>query len=202
MDSSETHNKSIKRQYLLRNMLSKSCEKLIALFFQNVKGVKVLSVRLGSVELEIEPSLIAEAEIDKHFEELGFPVVKDPDLLVVEKTKTAAIELIHYAYNTNSLIRNSEYISDRIQIPYEKISKIFSRVTGTTLEKYIILLKIEKAKELISNNEFTLSEISYMLGYSSVHYLSNQFKKVTGITVSGFKENPQPYRRTLEELVG
>ena len=182
-------------------MLSKSCIKLVQMHFEKIADVKIIKVNLGFAELEFDASKIKSAQIEKHFDELGFAVVKDPDVELVEKCKVAAVELIHYAYNTSSLIRNSEYISDRLQMPYEKISKIFSRVTNTTLEKYIILLKIEKAKELILSAELSLSEISYMLGYSSVHYLSNQFKKITGVTVSDFKENPKMHRIPVEELI-
>ncbi len=100
----------------------------------------------------------------------------------------AAIELIYFSNNANSLIRNSDYISERVQQPYSKISRVFSYVTATTLEKYLILLKIEKTKELLIHNELSLSEIAYQLGYSSVQYLSNQFKKITGFTVSQYRD--------------
>jgi AraC-like DNA-binding protein len=182
-------------------MVSKSCIKLIELAFTGKAGVMVKKVRLGEVELEIDTALISEQQVFDLFDQLGFQVVQDPEVEIVEKIKLAAIELIYYANNANSLIRNSDYISERVQLPYDKLSKIFSRVTATTLEKYIILLKVEKAKELLTNNEYTLSEISFMLGYSSVQYLSNQFKKTTGITVSEFKEAPQKYRRSLEDLL-
>lgn len=88
-----------------------------------------------------------------------------------------------------------------MQIPYSKLSKIFSSETGVTLEKYLILLKIERVKKLIINNEYTLSEIAYMLGYSSVQYLSNQFKKTTGFTVSQFKNGAQVERIPLENIL-
>jgi len=101
----------------------------------------------------------------------------------------------------SSLIRNSDYISDRVQVPNDKLSKVFSLVTNITLEKYLILLKIERAKELILNSEYTLSEISYMLGYSSVQYLSNQFKKTTGFTVSQYKNGAPVERIPLENIL-
>lgn len=189
------------KSYCLKNMVSKSCIKLIELALTGKEGLMVKKVRLGEVELEIDPTLISEKQVQDLFDHLGFQVVQDPEVEIVEKIKLAAIELIYYANNANSLIRNSDYISERVQLPYDKLSKIFSRVTSTTLEKYIILLKVEKAKELLTNNEYTLSEISFMLGYSSVQYLSNQFKKTTGITVSEFKESPQKYRRSLEDLL-
>ena len=156
---------------------------------------------MGEVLLSYDPGKTTANEINGYFTQLGFNVINDPDIIITEKIKTAAIELILFANNTNSLIRNSDYISERVQLPYDKVSKIFSKVTNTTLEKYIILLKIEKAKELISNNEITLSEISYTLGYSSVQYLSNQFKKTTGYTVSQYKELPRQERIPLENLI-
>ena len=191
----------IQETFYLKNMLSYSCIKLIEMVFAQKDSVKLLSVVLGEVTVQFDQEVISRHAIVDVFKELNFDIVRDPDVEIVEKTKIAAIEIIHMSFNANSLIRNSEYISDKLQLPYDKISKVFSQVTGSTLEKYIILLKIEKAKEMIVNNEYNLSEIAYMLGYSSVHYLSNQFKKTTGVTVSQFKDNPSAYRKKLEELV-
>ena len=188
-------------KYLLRNMLSKSCVKLVSLYFDNLENVEVKKVRLGEVLLSYNPESINSFEIEKKFSELGFTVVTDENESLVENIKVAAIELIHHANNMSSLIRNSDYISDRVQVPYDKLSKVFSSVTGTTLEKYLILLKIERAKELILNSEYTLSEISYMLGYSSVQYLSNQFKKTTGFTVSQYKNGAPVERIPLENIL-
>jgi AraC family transcriptional regulator len=187
--------------FYLKNMLSYSCIKLIEMVFIQKESVRLLSIVLGEVSVEYDNEIISKNQIIDIFKDLNFDIVRDPDVEIVEKTKIAAIEIIHKSFNANSLIRNSEYISDKLQLPYDKISKVFSQVTGSTLEKYIILLKIEKAKEMIVNNEYNLSEISYMLGYSSVHYLSNQFKKSTGVTVSQFKDNPSAYRKKLEELI-
>ena len=182
-------------------MLSKSCVKLVELYFGNLDGVDVKKARLGEVDLIFDPEKVNPGTIEKGFEELGFAIVADPNDLIVEQIKIAAIELIHHANNMSSLIRNSDYISDRVQVPYDKLSKVFSSVTGTTLEKYIILLKVERAKELISSSDFTLSEISYMLGYSSVQYLSNQFRKITGYTVSQYKNGAPVERLPLESIV-
>lgn len=187
--------------FYLKNMLSYSCIKLIELVLSQKESVNLVSIVLGEVTVKYDDALITKNEIVTIFKELNFDIIRDPDVEITEKTKIAAIEIIHKSFNNNSLIRNSEYISDKLQLPYDKISKVFSMVTGTTLEKYIILLKIEKAKEMIVNNEYNLSEISYMLGYSSVHYLSNQFKKLTGVTVSQFKDNPTAYRKKIEELL-
>lgn len=191
----------ITERYLLQNMLSNSCIKLAEIYFGHLSGVEVLKVRLGEVTLRFDPVKISRTEIEKGFTEIGFAIIADPNLALVENIKVAAIELIHKANNMNSLIRNSDYISDRVQIAYDKLSKVFSSVTGTTLEKYIILLKIERAKELILKDEFSLSEIAYMLGYSSVQYLSNQFKKITGYTVSQYKNGAPVERIPLEQII-
>ena len=185
----------------LRNMVGKSCIRLIEVYFKNVPEIEVKRVELGFVELQYEPKKITPKQIESHIKEIGFGILKDQDEQLVEEIKIAAIELIHYAYNTNSLIRNSDYLSDKLCLPYTKLSKVFSEKTNSTLEKYLILLKIEKVKELLVNEDYTLSEIAYMLGYSSVHYLSNQFKKITGVTVSDFKKDPAAYRIPLDELL-
>lgn len=182
-------------------MLTRSCVHLIQLRFQEVDSVEMERVRLGFVSFSYDDSKTTLPSIEAIFRDLGFQPIKDPQQELVEKVKIAAVELIHYAYNANSLIRNSEYISERVEEPYEKVSKIFRAVTGTTLEKYLILLKIEKAKELIIQDEHTLSEISYLLGYSSVQYLSNQFKKTTGFTVSQFRDLPVKERKPLENIL-
>ncbi|MBL1232452.1 MAG: AraC family transcriptional regulator [Flavobacteriales bacterium] len=191
----------ITEKYLLRNMLSKSCLKLVSLYFDGIEGVELKKARLGEVTLTYDPQKIQTFEIEKGFSELGFTVVTDANESLVENIKVAAIELIHHSNNMSSLIRNSDYISDRVQVPYDKLSKVFSLVTNMTLEKYLILLKIERAKELILNSEYTLSEISYMLGYSSVQYLSNQFKKTTGFTVSQYKNGAPVERIPLENIL-
>lgn len=182
-------------------MLSNSCIQLIQLKLSLLKGVSVNQVRIGEVNLNFDNSIIKEQVIIKELRNIGFEPILEVDQLLTEKIKQAAVELIFYSYNTNSLIRNSDYISEKLQLPYDKLSKVFKKHTKSTLEKYIILLKIEKAKEMLTHGEFTVSEISFMLGYSSVHYLSNQFKKTTGITISKFKENPNKYRVPIENLL-
>lgn len=192
---------SVYKTFYLRNMLSNSCVKLVEMCFVNSEGIEIKKISLGEVELVYDEENVKVESIEKKFADIGFTVISNQNESIVEKVKIAAIELIFKANNMSSLIRNSEYISDRVQLPYDKLSKVFSTSTGTTLEKYIILLKIERAKELLSGNEYNLSEISYMLGYSSVQYLSNQFRKSTGITVSQFKNGESLERIPLEDLL-
>ena len=116
----------------------------------------------------------------------GFELLNDKRSILFEKIKLVIIEMIHYADelpDTNF----SDYLSKKLNYNYVYLSKLFSEIKGTTIEHFIILHKIEKAKELLIYNELTLTEIAYKLHYSSVAHLSNQFKKVTGLTPSFFK---------------
>lgn len=187
-------------QLRLKDLISKAGVRLIEVALKYAPGIELHYVRMGEAGLYYDASLHDEAAIHQIFQELGFPILNDPEDEIVERIRIAAIELIHYAGNVNSLIRNSDYISERLELPYDKLSRIFSRKMGRTLESYLIQLKIEKAKELIVSGKYTLSEIAYMLDYSSVQYLSNQFKKVMGITVSQFKEDPNAFRRAIEDI--
>ena len=115
----------ITKKYLLRNMLSKSCLKLVSLYFDGIEGVELKKARLGEVLLTYDPQKVQNFNIEKGFSELGFKVVTDANEFLVENIKIAAIELIHHSNNMNSLIRNSDYISDRVQVPYDKIFDTF-----------------------------------------------------------------------------
>lgn len=189
------------RKYHLRNMYSKSSIQLLEMVFSADEEIEIVKIQLGEVQLNIKTAIDCDGRVRSILEKFGFEIIENSEDLLVEKIKLAAIELIIFSFNSNSLIRNSEYISMKLQMPYDKISKLFKKVTGSTLEKYIILLKIEKSKEMLLSNEFTVSEISYMLGYSSVHYLSNQFKKITGQTITEFKEKDKNTRIPIENLI-
>ena len=128
----------------------------------------------------------------------GFEVIENKDLIVVEKIKSSMIKLIFYGNNTNSILRNSDFLSQTLNLPYSTLSKLFHKYQGVTLEKYIIQIKIEKVKELIGYNELSLSEIAYMMGYSSVAHLSKQFKTITGFGVQDYKKDL--HRRPINSI--
>jgi len=107
---------------------------------------------------------------------------------------------VHYSNNVNSIIRKSDYIIEKLNMSYQNISKLFSRHENITLEKYIILQKIERCKELIWQKEYTLSEIAYMMDFSSVQHLSNTFKKITGYSVTDYKKNGILNKRTIDKI--
>lgn len=192
----------IYKEIQVANMVSRSCIKLVQVYFEHIDGIQIRSVRLGHASYDYCSTTIHPRQIEVHFEKIGFKVLKDQNNKMAEQIKTAAIELIHWSNNTNSLIRNSDYIADKIGEPYNKLSRIFSDTFHITLEKYIILLKIEKVKRMIIEGNYTLSEISYYMGYSSVNYLSGQFKKITGETVSKFKRTANKFNLTpLEDII-
>ncbi len=191
----------LKETFFLKNMFSNNCAKLIEYVLNEKEGITIISIELGKLIVEYNNTLVSKEQIGFWLDELGFGIIIDPNQEIVEKTKLAAFDLIFKSLNTNSLIRNSDYISEILQLPYDKISRVFSQVTGVKLEKYIILLKIEKIKELLIENEYSLSEIAFIMDYSSVQYFSNQFKNIVGITITKYKENPQKYRRSIDSFI-
>ena len=185
----------------IKNMVSNSCMRIVREELLKTGFIEVQHVELGRIEVSYDTQLINEKGIDAILQRNGFELIYDKDTLLVEQIKTSVIQLIFYGNNANSLIRNSDYLSERMGQPYASLSKIFSEKTGTTLEKYIILIKIERIKELISYDEMTLSEIAYQMGYSSVQYLSNQFKQITGFSVSEYKNFVKKERRPLSSIL-
>ena len=173
--------------------------KLIRLLLQNI-DVEIGNLILGEISLSWDENIVKEKAIIEIFETNGFPLIKDKDQQLIEKIKIAVIELIHYSGNKSSIIRNSDYLVDKLNYSYQYLSAVFSNYENITLEKFIILHKIEKVKELLENDEFTLSEIAFQMEYSSVQYLSTQFRNITGITVSEYKKGKFHLRIPLENI--
>jgi AraC-like DNA-binding protein len=129
----------------------------------------------------------------------GLELIDDKKAVLIEKIKNIIIEMVHY---TDELpkVNYSDYISEKLNLDYTHISKIFSEIKGITIEQFIIAHKIERVKELLLHDELNLTQISYMLNYSSVSHLSRQFKKVTGLTPSFFKQLKDKKRIALENV--
>jgi len=163
-------------------------------------GITIDEIRLGTLSLTIIPRKITWKKIETLLENFGFEVIHDKDKILVEQLKQAIIELVHHS-TYNAMVRNSDYLVERFNMSYPYLSNLFSRYEQTTLEKFIILHKIEKVKEQIGYGELTLSEIAYMMGYSSVQYLSTQFKTITGVSVTDYKNKPLQIRKSLNDLV-
>jgi len=183
----------------IKNMVCNCCIRVLREDFEKA-GIVVEQIRLGEAIICFNPERINFNQIEKIIKDDGFELIIDKEKLLVEQIKLAVIELIHYYNNANSLIRNSDYLIEKLGHSYQYLSTIFSKHENITLEKYIILQKIEKAKELIEFENYTLSEISYMMGYSSVQYLSNQFKQITGVSVSDYKKAKESRTKPLNDL--
>ncbi len=177
----------IRRKLIIKNMSGQCCVKLISRIFRE-KGIAIHSIENGEAEIGFDPELITMGQISELLLKEGFELITDKEDQLVEQIKNAVINLVHHS-TYNAMVRNSDYLVERFNLSYQHISSIFSKHEHITLEKFIIRQKIEKVKELIRTSDLSLSEIAYMMGYSSVQYLSTQFKNITGITVSEFKKD-------------
>ncbi|MFY7733223.1 MAG: helix-turn-helix domain-containing protein [Bacteroidia bacterium] len=185
----------------IRNMVSSRCISLVQNVLENTLNIEVEKVYLGAAQINNTKGNIDFIALQKKLQEHNFDLIYDKEMALLEAIKVAVLEMIYYGNNLNTIIRNSDYLSDKLDQPYSFLSKLFSEKTNTTLEKYIILVKIERVKELLSYNEMTLSEISYQMGYSSVQYLSNQFKQITSYSVSEYKSLVIKPRTSLDQLI-
>jgi AraC-like DNA-binding protein len=162
-------------------------------------GIPYTVVELGEVELKKDISREQREEFDILLKKSGLELMDDKKSMLIEKIKSVVIELIHYS-NDMPKVKFSEYISERLKHDYTYLSNLFSEVQGITIEHFIIAHKIERVKELLVYDELNLTEIAYKLHYSSVAHLSNQFKKVTGLTPSHFKQLKNRRIFTLEDV--
>lgn len=183
---------------LIKNMVSLRCKIIV----QSVLGDMHLHykvVELGEVELAEELSLEQQEELKIALLHFGLELLEDKKSILIEKIKNIIVEMIHYS-DEPPVLNFSNYLSQKLNYDYNYLSKLFSEVKGTTIEHYLISHKIERAKELLVYNELSLTEIAYKLHYSSVAHLSNQFKKVTGLTPSFFKKMKNKRLTALENL--
>jgi AraC-like DNA-binding protein len=162
-------------------------------------GLHYTSVELGEVEITDKISEDQIKNLSIALELTGLELMDDNKKILVEKIKTLIIELIHY--NDEQIkINLSDYLSEKLNHNYTYLSNLFSEVKGTTIEQFYLAHKIEKVKELLVYDELNLTEIAWKLHYSSVSHLSNQFKKMTGLTPSHFKNLKNKRRSALGSL--
>lgn len=182
----------------IKNMVCNRC--ITAVQNELVKlDLKIQNIKLGEVTLEKEPTIDEKNKLYTALDQLGFEIIDDKKSRIIEQIKNSIIELVHHQEN-DSKINLSDVLVEKINHDYNYLSNLFSAVEGTTIEKYFIAQKIEKVKELLVYDELSLSEIALRLNYSSVGYLSNQFKKVTGLSPSQFKKNLDNKRKPLDEV--
>jgi AraC-like DNA-binding protein len=162
-------------------------------------GLNIITVHLGKVEILEESIENQKQELEKKFQLLGFELLDDKISKTVERIKNLIIDLVHNQ-NTILKINLSQYLSQDLSQDYNTMSHLFSDVEGITIEHYFIAQKIEKVKELLLYDEFSLSQIADKMQYSDIAHLSNQFKKVTGFTPTAFKNSKNKTRIQIEDL--
>jgi AraC-like DNA-binding protein len=162
-------------------------------------GLHYIVVDLGAVEIMEDISKEQREQLKNALLESGLELMDDQKAMLIEKIKNVIVEMIHYA-DDGPKTNFSDYLSQKLNYDYTYLANLFSEVAGTTIEHYIIAHKIERVKELLLYDELNLTQISYKMNYSSVAHLSNQFKKVTGLTPSHFKQLKDKRRRPIEEI--
>ncbi|MDX5480119.1 MAG: helix-turn-helix domain-containing protein [Hymenobacteraceae bacterium] len=183
----------------IKNMVCDRCKRVVAEELSRL-GYTVLRIDLGEAEVAAAEKELNREEIRKVMAENGFDLLDDRKTQLIEQVKLAVIQLIHMQGEAERHINTSDYIAEKIGLDYSYLSSLFSAFEGVTIEKYLILQRIEKVKELLVYNELSLKEIAYQLGYSSVAHLSNQFKKITGLTPSHFKTVKEDKRKTIDKV--
>ncbi len=179
-------------------MVSLRCKMLVKDELEKL-GLTDVVIALGMVDVLQD---ITKAQLEKLKVSLlrsGLELLDDKKAILIEKIKNVIIEMVHYA-DELPIINYSDYISQKLNYDYTYLSNIFSEVKGITIQQFIIVHKVERIKELLLYDELSLTEISNKLDYSSVAHLSNQFKKVTGLSPSFYRQLKEKRRANLENL--
>ncbi len=182
----------------IQNMVSLRCKMLVKQELQNL-GIIYKTVELGEVVLDgpIEKNKLLEFKRALHLS--GLELMDDERAILVEKIINLIVEMVHYTDEVPK-VNFSSFLSEKLNTNYAKLSDLFSKFKGITIENFVILHKIERAKELITYDQLNITEIAYKLHYSSVAHLSKQFKQVTGLTPTFFKHLATRRRENLEDL--
>lgn len=180
----------------IKYMVSLRCKLLVKEELKKL-GLHYVMVDLGTIEILEDITPEQREQLKRNLLKSGLELMDDKKSILIEKIKNVIIEMIHYSDETPK-VNYSDYISEKLGYDYTYLSNIFSEVKGITIQQFIIHHKIEKVKELLLYDELNLTEISYKLNYSSVAHLSSQFRKVTGLTPSYFKQMKMKRMGNLE----
>ncbi|MET0463070.1 MAG: AraC family transcriptional regulator [Chitinophagaceae bacterium] len=183
----------------IRNMVCDRCVKSVRHVFEKM-NIAIEEIRLGVVYTEVTVTDAQVKLLKEALREEGFEWMDDQKAKMVELIKSLIIQLVQTAELDEMKGNLSAYLSKMLLKDYHYLSQLFSSMENTTIEQYFILQKIEKVKEWLVYDEFSVSEIAFKLGYSSVSHLSGQFKKVTGFTPSEFKQFKDHYRKPLDKV--
>lgn len=179
-------------------MVSLRCKMMVKEQLKKL-GLHFVIVELGEVEILENITSEQQKVLKSALLKSGLELMDDKKAMLIEKIKNAIIEMVHYTEELPK-VNFSKYLADKLEYDYTYLANLFSETEGTTIEQFIIIHKIERVKELIIYNELNLTEIAYKLQYSSVSALSNQFKKITGLTPSFFKSLKHKKRTMLENV--
>lgn len=182
----------------IKNMVCDRCIMAVRQLLLRM-GIAPQFVELGVVRLAEELSKEQLEMLQKDLLQLGFELLDDKRQQTIDRIKTLIVDLVHY-HDNRSELNLSDYLAQQLHSEYSSLSKLFSEFTGITIERYFILQRIERIKELIFYDQLSLTEIAYKLNYSSVAYLSSQFKQITGMTPSQFKALKKNMRRGLDTI--
>lgn len=180
-------------------MVCDRCIMVVKEVFINA-GLSFSGIQLGQVELKEEPDPQQLEILRTRLHELGFELLDDKKSKIVDRIKTVIVSMIHGNSDEEFNLKLSALLEERLGVDYHYLSTLFSSVEGITIERYAILQRIEKVKELLMYDEKSLSEIAYEMGYSSVQHLSQQFKKITDLTPSHFKQLKENRRKPLDKI--
>jgi len=181
----------------IKNMVCPRCIQAVSQVFASL-GIQPLDVRLGEAILAKPLTGEQRTTLREKLNAIGFELLDDQQQQLVERIKAVVIQHVHQLEDDSFAF--TDVLQQELSKEYSQLSKLFSEKEGITIEQYVILQRMEKVKELLSYNELTLSEIAYRLGYSSVAYLSAQFKKVTGLTPSQFKKLGINLRKPIDQV--
>ncbi len=184
----------------IKNMVCDRCIRVVREELEAL-GLRTKEVKLGEAVVVQDTKPVSMDLIRSVLERNGFGLLDSRRARIVAKIKAAVLNLVRSEpHETGTKIKDSEFIANEVGLDYSYLSTLFSTMEHVTIEKYIILQKIERVKELIKYDELSLKEIAYTMGYSSLAHLSNQFKKVTGMSPTQFKKLKDPPRFPLDSL--
>lgn len=185
-------------KFFILNMISNRC-KLVVKEILNEMDLHFILIDLGEIEIIEELTSEQLKRLKSELHESGLELIDDKKSILIEKIKTIIIQMIYYKEEIIT-INFSDYLTKKLNFHYNYLANLFSEIQGITIEHFIIFHKIERVKELMTYGELTITEIAYKLNYSSVAHLSSQFKKVTGISPSHFKQLKNLRRKSIDEI--
>ena len=179
-------------------MVSLRCKMMVKEELKKL-GLHYVIVELGMIDLLEDITIDQRKKLKENLLKSGLELLDNKKSILIEKIKNVIVELIHYSDELPK-VNYSDYISEKLSYDYTYLANIFSEVKGITIQQFIIIHKIERVKELLIYNELNLTEISYRMHYSSVAHLSKQFKKITGLTPTFYKQLKDKRKANLEDL--